>query len=283
MLLPAFNEEEAIGPLVVEIRDAFRERDEVYEVLVVDDGSTDGTRAAAEAAGVRVLHRAENTGYGAAVKAGIEAARGDVVAMLDADGSYDPADLPALIDALAGREMVNGVRHRESGSWKALRVAAKWCVRKLAEWVASRRIPDPNTGMKVFRRECVLRQLWTLPDGFSCSTSMTLALLCSGRAVGNVEIDYRARSGQSKFRPVRDGLQYAATVVRLVMYFRPLRVFGPLAGFLALTAAVKGGIGLATSPTGIHDSDVILATASLVVLALGLLADLIVARSRNGG
>jgi glycosyltransferase involved in cell wall biosynthesis len=281
VLLPAFNEEDAIGDAIAGLRSMFSQRAETWELIVVDDGSSDETGRRARDAYARVLRRAERGGYGAAVKAGLAAARGEWVALLDPDGSYPPAELPALLEFIPRYEQVNGARRSEQGTRRLLRSFAKQCIRKLAEWISGRRIPDLNTGMKVFRRETAMKYLWLLPDGFSCSTSLTLAFLCNGHPVMYVPIDYLPRCGISKFRPVHDTAQYAMTVLRMMTCFRPLRVFIPISAALAALAVAKGTYDWIRYPTGLAESEVILATGAVVVFALGLLADLIVLRSKE--
>jgi glycosyltransferase involved in cell wall biosynthesis len=282
VLLPSFNEEEAIGPVIREIRDALREWPGTYEILVVDDASTDETAQRAVAEGVRVLKRPENGGSGASRKTGTRAAKGRIVAMLDADGTYVAADLPQLLSYFPDYDQVNGARTSEQGTHKALRFSAKLVIRKLAEFISGKRIPDLNTGLKLYKRDLMLQYLWCMPDGFSCVTSMTLAFLCNGHPVKYVSVDYRKRIGRSKFHPVKDAAKYFATMLRIIMYFRPLRVFWPMSlvvmGLTLVSAAYhtykKGYFGL-------EDSEVILAVTSLMVLVIGLLADLIVAQRRH--
>jgi hypothetical protein len=135
--------------------------------------------------------------------------------------------------------------------------------------------------MKVFKKDVMERYLWVLPEGFSCVTSMTLAFLCNGHPVRWVPVEYRKRIGRSKFHPLKDSARYLATVFRMVMYFRPLRIFGPLAALLGLAALGKGVWDWRFSPARtLQESDVVLATAALVTLVVGLLADLIVAQRR---
>jgi len=280
VLLPACNEELAIAGVITDIRAALSDLADDWEIVVVDDGSTDRTGAIAADQGARVIRRVEQGGYGTAVKAGLVAARGQWIALLDADGSYPPDVLPVLLKLTPDFEQVNGARRCERGTHPWLRVAAKEVLRRLAEWISGKKIPDLNTGMKVFRRETALRYLWVIPDGFSCSTSLTLAFLCNGHPVRYAPIEYRPRNGESKFRPIHDTAQYALTIVRMIMYFRPLRVFLPLALGLGSLAVIKGTYDVLNYRTGLADAEVILATGAVVVLALGLLADLIVARSR---
>jgi glycosyltransferase involved in cell wall biosynthesis len=282
VLLPSYNEEEAIGPVIREIRDALREWPGTYEILVVDDASTDRTAERAVADGVRVLRRPENGGSGASRKTGTRAARGRVVAMLDADGTYVAADLPHLLTFFPDYDQVNGARTSEQGTLKALRFSAKLAIRKLAEFISGKRIPDLNTGMKLYKRDLMLQYLWCMPDGFSCVTSMTLAFLCNGHPVKYVKVDYRKRIGRSKFHPVKDAAKYFATMVRIIMYFRPLRVFWP-ATVVAFFLGVAGTIyhSIQHHYLRVSTGDVVFFIGSVMLLVIGLLADLIVAQRRH--
>jgi glycosyltransferase involved in cell wall biosynthesis len=253
-----------------------------WEILVVDDASTDASVERAEAAGVRVVRRVENGGAGAARKTGIRAARGRLVAMIDADGTYPAKHLPELLSYFPEWDQVNGARTSEQGTVRWLRTPAKWTIRKLAEWIAGRRIPDLNTGMKIFDRDQMRNYLWAIPDGFSCVSSMTLAFLCNGHAVRWEPIEYRTRIGSSKFHPVRDAAKYLATVVRIVMYFRPLRVFLPLALGVATLGVVKGFYSWQVSEKHtLQESDIVILLAAVMIGVVGLLADLIVAQRRE--
>ncbi|MSR75539.1 MAG: glycosyltransferase family 2 protein [Planctomycetes bacterium] len=280
VLLPAFNEEAALGPVVTEVRRVMAAIGSNYEILVVDDASTDGTAAQARALGARLVSRAQQGGSGASRKTGVLAARGEIILMMDADGTYDAEDFPKLLEHFPAWDQVNGARVSEEGTLKALRVPAKWMIRQVACLLAGRRIPDLNTGMKAFKREPMLRYLWVVPDGFSCVTSMTLAFLTNGHPVRWVRVNYRPRIGRSKFRPLRDGTRYLITVVRMITYFRPLRVFGPMALLLFVTSALKAAHDLQVVGAGLQESTIVLSVAALMVLVLGLLADLIVAQKR---
>jgi len=284
VLLPAYNERHAVGPLVEEIRRALSAWPGSWEILLVDDASADGTADVALRSGIRVIQRIENGGSGAARVTGVLAARGVLIAMLDADGSYDPSSLPEILSHLPAYDQVNGARTSEQGTVRWLRSPAKWVIRKLAELVSGRRIPDLNTGLKAFKREVMLSYLWSVPNGFSCVSSMTLAFLCNDHPVKFVPVAYRKRIGRSKFHPIRDTFQYLLTVLRIVTFFQPLRIYLPLAMLLGLTAVIRCAHHLlSTSPLGITDSDVVLAVAAVVVLAIGLLAELVVKQRRFVG
>ena len=242
ILLPCFNEEAAIGPVIGEIRAAMDGWPGTWELLVVDDASTDRTVELAREEGARVIRRVENGGAGAARKTGIRAARGSLVAMLDADGTYVPAHLPELLS----------------------------------------HFPDLNTGMKIFRRDLMKHYMWVIPDGFSCVTSMSMAFLCNGHAVKYVPVEYRKRIGKSKFHPLTDTFHYIMTIFRLMVYFRPLRVFAPLAGVVGALGVGKGLYNwLFSAATTLQESDVIAVIGATLILSVGLLAELIVAQRRE--
>jgi glycosyltransferase involved in cell wall biosynthesis len=281
VVLPAYNEQRAVATVVREVASALADWDETWEVLVIDDASTDDTAREASGAGATVVTRPQRRGYGAAVKTGIRKARGEWIALLDADGSYDPAVLPRMLEMLPAHDQVNGQRIAERGNMAPVRGPIKLAIRKLAEWISGQRIPDLNTGLKVFKRGAALDYLWTLPDGFSASTSLTLAFLCDGRLVAYVPAAYRPRIGESKFHPLHDTLRYVATIGRMVLYFRPLRVFLPLAALILAVALPKAGWDALRSPHGLHDADVILLSLAALAAMFGLLAELIVAQRRG--
>jgi polyisoprenyl-phosphate glycosyltransferase len=287
VLLPAFNEEDAIEQVLDEIVAALADEPLRYEIVVVDDASSDRTAERAErfAAScwqcpVRVVRCPENRGAGAARKVGIRQASGDIVVMLDADGSYPASAIPDLLRWLPAYDQVNGARTSEQGTLPWLRKPAKWFIRKLASYLTGHKIPDLNTGLKAFKREAMLPWLWVVPDGFSCVTTMTLAFLTNGYAVKYVPTVYRPRIGRSKFHPIKDTLAYLSTVLRIVLYFRPLKVFLPLSGMLT-------GLGIAKTlfdwrSTGtMQESDIVVFVAGFMTCMLGLLAEVIVAHHRR--
>ena len=287
VLLPAFNEELAIRRVLAEVAEALTDEPYAFEILVVDDASTDRTAAIAEEFAldcwrcpVRVIRCPENRGAGAARRVGVREARGEIVVMLDADGTYPAADIRRLLEFFPAYDQVNGARTSEQGTLPWLRRPAKWFIRRLACYLTGCRIPDLNTGLKAFKREKMLPWLWVVPDGFSCVTTMTLAFLTNGHAVKYVPTEYRKRIGRSKFHPIKDTLSYLGTVLRMVLYFRPLKIFLPLAALvLAAGAAKSAGSFIATG--SMQESDIVILVAGFMTAMLGLLAEVIVAHHRR--
>jgi glycosyltransferase involved in cell wall biosynthesis len=236
IILPAFNE---AGPLpgVLEglkaLADARQGRD-LYEVVVVDDGSTDGTAEIAERAGARVIRHPYNIGNGAAVKAGIRAAGGDYLVLMDADGQHRPEEVPGLLQALDCHAMAVGAR-APSGHASLGRRLANALYNRLASYVTGRRIPDLTSGFRAIRADVARRFVYLLPNTFSYPTTLTLACFKTGLPVAYVPIAARRREGRSKIRLVKDGSRFFLIILKIATFFSPFRIFFPLslASFLA--------------------------------------------------
>lgn len=283
VVVPAYDEERGIEGVVRRLFGL--DLGFPLEVLVVDDGSSDGTaavlaRLAPEFPRLRLARHAVNQGYGAALKTGFAQARTDVVVITDADGTYPEdriAELVARIDD--GADMAVGARTGAEVHIPLLRRPAKAFLTRLAAFLAGTPIPDLNSGLRAFRRDFVLLYRPILPQGFSFTTTITLAALTNHHRVDYVSIDYAARAGRSKIRPVRDTLGFLSLIIRTVLYFNPLKVFYPATlvlgvAFLALLAwdlFVERNLG---------DKTVLVFVALLQVLTVGLLADLIEKKSR---
>jgi glycosyltransferase involved in cell wall biosynthesis len=280
IVIPVYNEEEAIGDDLDTIMATMEESGYTYEVIVVDDGSTDRTADVARAKGVNVIQHPINRGTGAARRTGIVQAQGEIIVMTDGDGTYPNQDIPRLLEYLPAFDQVVGARTSEQGSFRFLRAPTKWFIRKLACYLTGMDIPDLNSGLRAFKREVMLKFLYLIPDGFSCVSTMTLAFLCNGYTIKYAPIDYYKRIGRSKFHPINDTYNYLLTVVRMVMYFNPLKVFLPTSLILLLWGAAKT-IYDNTVYRDIRESDVTIIVISIVIGMMGLLADLIVVQHRR--
>ncbi len=284
ILVPAFNEEQGIEGVLERL--AKVELDRPMEILVVDDGSTDGTteilkRCAERMDNLRVIAPGMNQGYGASLKLGFANAAYDVVVMTDADGTYPEdriADLVARVDD--GAEMAVGSRSGADVHIPLVRRPAKAVLKLLASYLAGTRIPDLNSGMRAVRRDLVLKYRAILPQGFSFTTTITLASLTNHHRVDYVNISYAQRAGHSKIRPIRDTVGFVSLIVRTVMYFNPLKVFYPAATVLFVGLCVSLYYDIFRPPADLGDKSVMLFVALVQVLSIGLLADLIEKRSR---
>src|SRR3954470_23516793 len=239
IVLPVFNEVGHIEDEIVRITATMDASGYTYDLDVYDDGSTDGTRELLDRLEesrrfprMRYVARRRNSGAGTVRRIGTQQARGQVVAWTDADMSYPNDRLPEFVELLEqdrGIDQVVGARTSEAGRYRVLRVPAKWMIRRVASYLTDASIPDLNSGMRVFRREVSQPYLRLLPAGFSCVTTLTVSFLASGHEIRYVPIDYATRAGRSKFHFIRDAYLYILQVLRMVMYFNPLKVLMPLA------------------------------------------------------
>jgi glycosyltransferase involved in cell wall biosynthesis len=280
IIIPAHNEERGIGPVLDGISSAMGAEGLEYEIIVVNDGSSDGTSEAAAREGVRVIDLDINRGYGAAIKQGLKVARHELIAITDADGTYPAEALPGLVRAMDGYDMVVGARTGDNVAIPLIRRPPKWVLTTLANYLASADIPDLNSGLRVMRKPVIERFMNILPQGFSFTTTITLAMLSNDYRVRFSPIDYHSRTGKSKIRPIADTLNFLSIIVRTVMYFNPLKIFMPIsAALLAAGIAVLLYTGFVLGR--VMDVTVgILISLGIQVAVMGLLADLIDKRSR---
>lgn len=284
VIIPAYNEQDSVVGTVTQICRVLDEAGGEFEVLVVDDRSTDATLERlldVEHPRLRVLRHGRNRGYGAALKTGILAARTPLIAITDADGTYPNQRIPELAARMGEQAMVVGARTGGNVHIPLLRRPPKWVIGVLANYLSQCRIPDLNSGLRVMRREVLLGYLHILPDGFSFTTTITLALLTRGEEVEFVPIDYAKRVGRSKIRPIRDTLNFVQLIIRTVLLFEPLRVFVPFSLLLFLGAAAVFASSAIWLPRILDTTAMLLAVGGLQILGVGMIADMI--NRRLGG
>ncbi len=281
VILPVYNEKGHLHDEIDRIREALDTSPYTYEIIVVDDGSNDGSaQALAQIEGIRLLQFATNRGSGSARKFGTKAARGRVVVWTDVDMTYPNERIPELVKELEGYDQVVGARTSEQGTAKIARVPAKLVIRKLASYLTETDIPDLNSGLRAFRRDVALQYLHLLPAGFSCVTTINMSFLANGYSVKYVPIEYSARAGESKFHWYKDTRRYLTQVIRLVLSYQPLRVFVPVGLFFALLGTAKLGYDLVDKDWHVATNNLLILFAAVQVLSIGLLADLFVRISR---
>jgi glycosyltransferase involved in cell wall biosynthesis len=278
VVIPAWNEAGAVGSVVRRLREALPE----VEILVVDDGSTDGTGAEAEAAGARVVRHEKNRGYGASLKTGVlTAVEATYVLFCDADGQHRIEDVQRVLAHAGQCDMAVGARTRDSHA-PVNRRPGKWVLRRFANYLACQEIPDFNSGLRLIRRSLLLNYLHLMPDGFSFSTTSTFALLKSGRAIHWEPIMVAPRVGESSVRQWKHGPQTLMLILRLTVLFDPLRVFlhvSAVLGLLTLVSLVKDV--LKTPWDGLGAVTTICAIATVLIFLFGLLCDQVSAIRRE--
>ncbi|MEO7501279.1 MAG: glycosyltransferase family 2 protein [Gemmatimonadaceae bacterium] len=272
VVIPAFEEADHVASQIRNVREVMESSGWRYEIIVVDDGSTDGTgeQAAKAEAGAIVLRHRRNRGYGAALKSGIHAARYDWILITDADGTYPPSAIPELLAAAKGVDMVVGARTGASVQIPVERRAAKSFLRWLASYLAGTDLPDLNSGLRLMRKDLVARYEHLLPSGFSFTTTITLAAACNDHQVEYVSIDYHTRLGKSKIRP-RQAYDFTILILRTIVFFNPLKVFIPLGVVLALAGLAKFAYDITLN--NLSESAVLALLGALIVWSVGLLAD----------
>jgi glycosyltransferase involved in cell wall biosynthesis len=276
VLIPAYNEAAAIGDVVTRVRAA----GPWHEIIVVDDGSRDGTGERACSAGASVVRHPYNKGNGAAVKSGIRRATGEYVLIIDADGQHQPEDTRRIVERLGEYDLVIGARSGASQATLARR-AGNAILNWLAGYLTGRAIPDLTSGFRGARRSMLLEFIHLLPNGFSTPTTTTLAFLKAGHSVSFVKVEAKRRVGTSKIRFARDGFRFYLILLRVVTLFSPLRIFLPLsAGAFALGAAYAAW----TIYWEMHitNSSVLLILFAVVVFLVGLVSEQIAALRFEG-
>jgi glycosyltransferase involved in cell wall biosynthesis len=271
VVIPAYNEGPHVADQARTVRDAMAATGWRFEVIVVDDGSKDDTaERASEVEGVRVLRRKRNRGYGATLKDGIAAARYDWILIIDADGTYPVSAIPRLLAAADGNAMVVGARIGEHVSIPIQRQPAKKALTWLASYLAGRKIPDLNSGLRLMRKDFVRRYEHLLPQGFSFTSTITLSGAVNDHAVEYIPIDYHARLGKSKIRP-RHAYDFTILILRTIVYFNPLKVFLPLGAYVAAAGLAK--LGYDVWKDNLSESAVLALLGAMLIWAVGLLAD----------
>ena len=280
MVIPIYNEVQSVDKVLKGIKDTLRGMSISAEIIVVDDGSTDGTLEVLKGIeDIQVIENRRNMGYGAAIKRGMREARHGWIGTIDADGSYDSQKIPELFSAMRQNDMVVGARVGENVRIPLLRRPAKWILNLIANFLIRQKIPDLNSGLRIFKKGIAEEFLNILPDGFSFSTTITLTMLFNNHEVLFVPVSYMSRMGKSKIRPIYHTMDFFQLIVRTILYFDPLRVFFPLGLMLFLTAAtlfilrlIEGGGYAVTIPMFV--------LAGIQIMAIGFIADLIGRRTK---
>ncbi len=267
VVIPAFNEEETVGPLVTALRGAAA----WHEILVIDDGSSDRTSDRARAAGACIVRHPYNKGNGAAVKTGIRKATGQLILIIDADGQHRPADAVRLVTHLDEFDLVVGARSASSHASLVRRVGNHG-LNRLAAYLAQQPIADLTSGFRAAKRDCLVEFIHLLPNGFSTPTTTTLAFLKAGYSVRFEPVDASQRLGSSKVKIGPDGVRFFLILLKVITLFSPLRIFLPLS---AATFVIGAGYAVWTILTQSHvtNSSVLLILASVLIFLVGLVSE----------
>lgn len=279
VVVPAWNEGESVAGVVGRLRAVFEKEDIACEIIVVDDGSEDATAAEAARAGAVVVRNPTNKGYGYSLLRGIEIAKHPLIAITDADETYPSEALPEMLRKAETYDMVVGARTGKFYHGTLLKSFSRVMFRMLAEFTTGGSIPDINSGLRVFRRDFVLKHRKSISTGYSFTTTITLIALLEGHHLLYLPIDYHKRVGSSKVRYFRDTLRSLQIITEVILAYNPIKFF-----LLLALAAVM--VGLAAAAAIVFAFPVIVPIfvsieVSLVIFALGCVALLIARSSRQ--
>jgi glycosyltransferase involved in cell wall biosynthesis len=277
IIIPAYNEEEGIKDVI----NGVKRMGEVYEIIVVDDCSTDNTYQLATEAGVTVIHHSYNKGMGAAIKTGARHATGDILVFMDGDGQHNPEYIPSILRYIGECDMVVGERTKESKTSFIRNVGNKVLI-LIANYLAGVKIPDLTSGFRAVKKEVFMMFIHLLPNSFSSSATITLALLQEGFNVKFVPIKVLKRSekSRSKLNPLKDGFRFTWIIVRMIVLFEPFKIFLPISAILFLAGLVYLIYELVVD-LNVPDSSVLLIIASIIIFFFGILADQVSALRRQ--
>lgn len=279
VVIPAYNEESCIQQVISSIRKTIESIQ--HEIIVVDDGSTDHTRQKATEAGAQVIPHHQNRGYGASLKTGIRHANHEWIVLIDADGQHDPNDILRLIEkADQEYDMVIGARDPASFQYTS-RMPGKALLQWFARFLVGVKPEDVNSGLRIFRKADVLPYFPILPNKFSFTTTLTLAMLKDAYEIGYIPIQTQSRQGRRSTVSIKDGMRTMMLIIRIAMLFNPLKVFLPISAVLFCTGFVYGVWNLFRE-FNIPDGAELLMTSGAMIFLFGFLADQ-VASIRRGG
>ena len=281
IIIPVYNEEKGVLRTIEQIQNVLKTEKISGEIIAINDGSTDSSiEILRKIEGIDVLSHEENRGYGAALKTGIRRAKNENVVIIDADGSYPSEHIPELLKEADNYDMVVGARIGKNAKIPLARKPAKWVLNKLANYLAKFEIPDLNSGLRLMKKSIVMDFFKILPSQFSFTTTITLAMITNDYNTKFVPISYNNRIGRSKIRPFRDTVLFFFLTIRIILYFKPLRFFGPLSVFFCGLSIMKMFYDLVSYPIfHFAASTIILAMATFQIVILGLIADLIVSKN----
>ncbi len=279
--VPVYNEKLAIRKTILDISEVIEKLNIKYEIIVINDGSTDDCIKDIEDLRLKIIHLPYRCGGGVARVAGLHYALGDIILQTDADGTYPADEIPKLIKEIQDADMVIGARLRESAKdWHVLRVIMKWLLKSISEKLSGHTIPDLNSGLRIYKKELALRFEHLYPKGHSIMSTMTLAFLTQGYKVKFVDINYHERLGKSSFHPINDTYNYLMTIFQTIANFNPFRILLPVFLFLSFLCIIWGLRNFIISGN-IGAVPVLLGISALLVMVLSIISDQLAKISRQ--
>tara|TARA_B100001559_G_scaffold315672_1_gene317944 strand:+ start:57 stop:920 length:864 start_codon:yes stop_codon:yes gene_type:complete len=281
IIVPVFNEEDSISSTFSKINDTLKKTDINYEIIAIDDGSDDSSfNLLREHDFIIVEKHKINKGYGASIKTGLRLAKFDSICITDADGTYPNEKISELYDVYIEDklDMLVASRTGENVSYPFIKKIPKFFIIKLANYITNYSIPDINSGLRIFDKALALKFFHLYPNGFSFTTTITLSLLCAEYKVDFYPIDYFARIGKSKIKPIKDTIGFFKLLLKMSMYFKPFKFFTPVIIVFALISIVV----LIRDIFYLNDltqSGIFFPVFTFLFFSIGLIADMIIKRT----
>jgi glycosyltransferase involved in cell wall biosynthesis len=279
VIIPVYNEENIIGATLRSLYNILQEsKIQNFEIIVLNDGSSDNTakEIASSKVSCHTITHKTNKGYGASIKTGLRHAQYEHIVIIDADGTYPYDRIPEMFEYYQKNvlDMLVGARIGENVTYPFLKRIPKFFLTKLANYISNTKIPDLNSGLRIFKKEIALQFFSLYPNGFSFTTTITMTMLCRGYDVEYFPIDYFPRTGKSKISPLKDTLGFFQLLSQIAVFFNPLKFFLPFVGFLACISFVfiiKDVFFL----RDLSQSTVLFPILTGLVFFMGLIADMI--------
>jgi glycosyltransferase involved in cell wall biosynthesis len=272
VLIPACNEAEIIADIIGRVRTTMDGLKRPYEILIIDDGSTDETALRAQNAGARVISHPYNIGNGAAIKTGIRQAKGDTLVMMDGDGQHNPEDIPKLLEKIGPYDMVVGARTSDSES-HFHRDVANGFYNLFASYICKRKIQDLTSGFRAIKADIAGQFVSLLPNTFSYPTTITMAILRSGFSLAYEPIRANRCVGKSKIKLIRDGSRFLLIMLKIATLFSPMRIFFPVSIAMFLTGVGYGIFRILFMGGRYGSTSAMLITMSVMIFMVGLVSE----------
>lgn len=274
MIVPAFNEGDGIGNVIRQIRKVVSKLDKNHEIIVIDDGSVDNTAENAARAGALVIQHPYNIGNGASIKTGIRRARGSILVTIDGDGQHDPKDIAKLVSRIGPYDMVVGNRNRESDT-SAHRDIANMVFNSLATYISGRKIEDLTSGFRAIKKNIARQFVYLLPNKFSYPSTITLSIVRAGYSLGYESTRFSRRGGnsKSKIKPLQDGLRFLMIILKIAVFYAPLKIFGPLSLLIFMVGIAYGLIRIFALNAPYGQTSALLMSTAILTFLVGLVSE----------
>jgi len=273
ILIPIYNEQSVVLDTIERIKIVVPNA----EIITINDGSNDNTYDLLKSIdGIKIINHPYNLGYGASLKEGLKQASNDWIIITDADGTYPIEDISKLLKYSTTYDMVVGARIGKKVHIPFMRRPAKWIIKILASFLVGKKIPDINSGLRIFNKNKALEFVNLYPSGFSFTTTITLSFFTSDYTIKYIPINYFKRTGKSTIHPLKDFAGFITLIFKIIIFFKPLKFFIIPSIILMIIGIVHGIFQVLTLPTGLGQLPVISILAGLQIIFLGILADLIV-------